>query len=336
MNVLVVAPRFPYPPIRGDQLRLFHFLRHLRRTYQIILVSPSPSKTVKITNEILRTFCHTWHGISCDWCGRLNGIVRFLFTDHPLQAHLFCTDRLAVTVRDIVAKEKIDVIYVLTARVADAVVGLDGIPKVIDFVDSLGMNMSQRARYYNRVLAPLIEIEAKRMKRYEQEMLGRFDYQIVSSQRDAYAIGQCDTLHVVSNGVDLDQFRPDENERDPNLVVFVGRMDYVANIQGVIYFAKKVFPLVLREVPTAKFVIVGAKPAWSVRRLARIPGVSVTGYVPSVREYLTRASVAVAPLLMATGIQNKVLEAMACGTPVVATSRVLGGMNAVNGAYCDC
>jgi glycosyltransferase involved in cell wall biosynthesis len=160
-----------------------------------------------------------------------------------------------------------------------------------------------------------------------------FDQQIVSSPLDKEAIGASETLHVIPNGVNIEDFPYTENGREDSLILFTGRMGYFPNAEAAIYFATRVFPLILQQKPDARFLIVGADPPRRVRRLSRLPGVEVTGYVPRIQDYLARATVAVAPMQAGTGIQNKVLEAMASGVPVVATRYALGGIEAVDGEH---
>ena len=179
----------------------------------------------------------------------------------------------------------------------------------------------------------LFHFEAQRMARYERELVFSFDQQVVSSPLDKEAIGTYENLYVIPNGVDIEDFPYNENGRESNIIVFSGRMGDFPNAEAAVYFATRVFPLIRKQVPQARFLIVGADPSHRVLGLARLPGVEVTGYVPRIRDYLTRATVAVAPMQAGSGIQNKVLEAMASGSPVVATPYALGGIDAVDGEH---
>jgi sugar transferase (PEP-CTERM/EpsH1 system associated) len=258
---------------------------------------------------------------------------RFPFSTLPLQTLYFCPPAIQGRVQALLQEESFDLVHVQLARMAPIANGLGSVPKVLDFIDALSLNMRRRAMQERWPIKWLFQFEAQRMARYERELISSFDQQIVSSPLDKEAIGACETLHVIPNGVNIEDFPYTENGREDNLIIFTGRMGYFPNAEAAIYFATHVFLLVLRQVPDARFSIVGADPPRRVRQLTKLPGVEVTGYVPRIQDYLARATVTVAPMQAGTGIQNKVLEAMASGTPVVATPYALGGIEAIDGEH---
>jgi glycosyltransferase involved in cell wall biosynthesis len=155
----------------------------------------------------------------------------------------------------------------------------------------------------------------------------------VASPVDRLSIGGFGNIDVIPNGVDLAARRLPEGHQEPNTIAFSGRMAYFPNADAARWFAREIFPLVRQQSPEARFRIIGADPPHSVRRLGRIAGVEVTGYVDCVQQQLARATVAVCPMRVGSGIQNKVLEAMASGVPVVATPVALGGIEAAHGGH---
>ncbi|NQU75145.1 MAG: TIGR03087 family PEP-CTERM/XrtA system glycosyltransferase, partial [Planctomycetes bacterium] len=201
--------------------------------------------------------------------------------------------------------------------------------RIMDLVD---VDSAKWAGYAQSARPPknwLYRMEADRVRRLERRAVHTCEAVLVVSEAEISAMeGPCEKIHAVGNGVDLDFFAPADPPADdrPSLV-FTGTMDYRPNAEGVCWFVKQVWPVLRKQLPTATFTIVGRDPTVAVRRLANVPGVYITGTVADVRPYLAAASVAVAPLLIARGIQNKVLEAMAIGRAVVASPAALEGLD---------
>ena len=212
-------------------------------------------------------------------------------------------------------------------------------PVVWDSVDCISHLFEQAARSSRSLFGRLVtRLELSRTRRYEGWLVGRFDRVLVTSTVDRQTLTSLaaaldgedysERVVVLSNGVDLDYFTPVAAGREPATIVFTGKMSYHANLTAALYLIEQVMPLVWQHRPDAKLVIAGSSPPDRLRRLAagHAGRVEVTGKVPDLRPYLTRASVAVAPLLYGAGVQNKVLEAMACATPVVTTTRAVMGL----------
>ena len=333
MKILFIASRFPYPPIQGDRVRAYHFLRLLSRQHSITLVAPVSGPIDRRAQQIVTQLCERWMPVRVSQWQSIAHFIRFPFSDLPLQTLYFCPPVIQKCVHTLLQEKPFDLIHVQLARMAPVADGLSGVPKVIDFIDALSLNMRRRAVRERWPMKWLFHLEARRMARYERELVSSFDQQIVSSPLDKEAIGACESLHVIPNGVAIEDFPYSEDGRENNLIVFTGRMGYFPNAEAAFYFATQVFPLIRRPVQDARFLIVGADPPQRIRQLAKLPGVEVTGYVPRVQDYLAQATVAVAPTQAGTGIQNKVLEAMAAGAPVVATPYALGGIEAVDGDH---
>jgi len=203
-----------------------------------------------------------------------------------------------------------------------------GKPKIVDFVDvdsdkwKLYANMTSfpKSWIYNR--------EYQKLQAFEAKLVKEFDASVVISENEKQLLPQTDHLFVVRNGIDLNYFSPRE-KYDPDTMIFTGAMDYFPNIDAVLYFHEQIFPLIKKERPGAKFIIGGMNPSPRIHAL-RSDDTFVTGFVPDMREYLGLAAVCVVPLRIAKGVQNKVLEAMAMGVPVVSTTSANEGIHATD------
>ncbi len=221
------------------------------------------------------------------------------------------------------------------------------IPIVWDSVDCITYLFEQAARQSQSASGKLMTwMELGRTRRHEGWLVNQFDQVLVTSQTDKAALEAISSLRsrvpnirhpieVLPNGVDLEYFAPGEDAHQPDTVVFSGKMSYHANITAALYLANQVMPLVWAHRPSVRLVVAGSQPSPSVRKLAETyPQVEVTGYLSDLRAPLRKASLAVAPLLYGAGIQNKVLEAMACGTPVVASPLAVSALQVQPGQDC--
>ena len=333
MRILFIASRFPYPPIQGDRVRGYHTLRLLSQEHSITLVTSASGAVDSQAQQEATRLCERWVPVRIPQWQAVTNLFRFPFSALPIQTLYFCPPAMQKQVQCLLQETTFDLIHVQLARMAPVANGLGNVPRVLDFIDAVSLNMHRRAIQERGPMKWLSHLEAQRMARYERDLICSFDQQVVCSPLDSKAIGAYESLHCVPNGVNIEDFPYNEDKRENSVIVFTGRMGYFPNADAAVYFATQVFPLILQQEPGARFLIVGADPPRRVRRLARLPGVEVTGYVHRIQGYLVRASVAVAPMQAGSGIQNKVLEAMASGTPVVATPNALGGIEAQEGEH---
>jgi len=328
MKVMFVTARLPWPPLKGDQVRSFHQLKELSKRHDITLISfclpdeletPCP-ELEEICNKVIRIpfrpytrfLIGTWLALRMRW---------------PGQVGLYHSQRLVKCIRQHLKHGEFDLLHIQLSRMASHASVDCGVPIVVDLIDALCLNMDRRADQERFWLAPLLRIEAKLMAVWERRVAATFSRSVVVSEVDRLAIGSSAKTRVIPNGVDLERFAYSREGRGRFSIVFSGNMSYFPNVDAACWFVHEVLPLVLKEIPQVEFVIAGTNPHARVRRLAEeSPAVNVTGFVPSMEAELRKMAIAVAPMRSGTGIQNKVIEAMASGLPVVATSFALGGL----------
>ena len=203
--------------------------------------------------------------------------------------------------------------------------------KIIDFTDVDSDKWLQYAEHVKSPLSIIYRLESKKLKKYEISLAPLYDCCTVISEAEERLFRSYSkrfVLCTVPNGVDLEYFQAKMKVPAEPTLIFMGVMDYYANVDGVLYFHDQILPHIRRVIPKVKFIILGGNPTRAIRRLGRSKNVSITGYVQDVRSFLSQATACVVPLRIARGVQNKVLEAMAIGLPVVATSRAVEGIDA--------
>ena len=347
-RVLYLVHRFPFPPDKGDRIRAYHVLRTLRARCDVTVVTFADEPVPPGHADRLGELCAELRVVPAGRGGRLAGAAWGLATGRSATEGAFASRAFACDVRGAAAANPPDAVLLSCGglgRYLD-LPELAGVRAVTDFVD---LDSRKWADYAAAAAFPkslLYRAEARRLRAAESRLLARSAAGTFVTDAEA-ALGREElggrdepggdgSLHAVTNGVDLDYYRPPDGPRpDPpaggGRVLFLGAMDYRPNVDAVTWFAREVWPAVRRAAPAATFEIVGRKPAGIVRALHGRDGIAVTGTVPDVRPHLHAADVAVAPLRIARGLQNKVLEAMAAGVPAVCSPAAAEGLRAVPG-----
>lgn len=332
MKVLYLCHRIPYPPDKGDKIRAFHQLQAIAGRHEVDLFTLADDGRDLEYRAALEKYCNrVTVGRVHPRLARLLAFP-YLLTATPLTIPYFYCGELRRQVRAAVAARCYDRIFVYCSAMAQYVDPAWEIPVVTDFVDVDSDKWVQYAGFASWPFTAIYRREGRTLREYERRICERSACVLVTTTREAALVRQISQrarVHVLPNGVDLDHFRPATAAPEPAATIgFTGDMSYFPNIEAVTYFAREVLPLVRRSVPGARFLIVGRNPDRRVQVLAQADGIEVTGFVPDVREYLARMQVAVAPFSIAAGIQNKILEAMASGIPVVCTPRAAQGLSA--------
>ena len=339
-DILFIAHRIPFPPNRGDKIRSWNVLKHLGTLSRVHLACFADDAADAAHLADLRAAMGGSLGeahVEVRRKSKFQAAAEALRDGKPISLTAFDSPNLRRFVARMLENGGIDTIYTFSGQMAQFVPTGARQRRVMDLVD---VDSAKFGAYGGK--GPMRWIhrrEAARLADFEREAAARSDAVLLVSPDEAELFRErsgATNVHAVSNGIDLTFYSPrgDYEPLPPSehpLLVFTGQMDYRPNVEAVCDFADKVLPIVLEKRPDVRFAIVGRKPAPAVRRLADRRNIVVTGDVPDVRSWLAAADIAVAPLGIARGIQNKVLEAMAMGRAVVASAAAFHGINAVPG-----
>ena len=341
-DLLYLVHRIPYPPNKGDKIRSYHLLKHLSQRYRVHVGAFVDDKADWAYVDAVKQLAG---GEVCllplhsKWATLKSAMG--LLTGEPLTLPYYRDRRMQRWVDALVAREGVKRALVYSSSMAQYLMRHRDLNRVIDFVDIDSDKWRQYAAKKSWPLNWVYRREATRLLAYERAVTRDFDAAAFVSDAEAALFKrlvpeQADKVFGFSNGVDTEYFSPAHVFASPfpvdeRAIVFTGAMDYWANVDAVSWFASEVFRVVRDKVPNARFYIVGARPSPEVQSLRTIPGVIVTGAVPDVRPYLAHAALAVAPLRIARGIQNKVLEAMAMAKATVVSPEALEGIAAEDG-----
>lgn len=330
MKVLFLCHRFPFPPEGGGKIRSWHIVRHLAESgHDVTLCSLIRAESEEAGVPTLKALGIRVEAARVDDRVQVLRMISRLPTSEPSSFGYFYSPQLASRIRALLDEARWDLIFAHCSSMGPYVSHVAKVPKIMDFADMDSQKWMDYSRERRFPATAIYSLEGWKLRREEANIARAFDFCTTISRNELETLEQFATgarADWFQNGVDLEYFHPDPAHFDPDLIAFVGRMDYYPNEQAMRWFCDSVWPRLLERRPTLKLRIVGANPPRSVRRLAEIAGVEVTGFVPDVRPHVARACLSVAPLKIARGMQNKVLECMAMGVPVVTTHRVARGL----------
>lgn len=320
MKIFVLLSRFPYPLEKGDKLRAYHQIKELSKNNEIILCALSDTKVPQSSFDELNKYCSSievirLYKLKIYW----NLLIQLLFSNNSLQVSYFYNKQVQKKIDQLLNKYNPDHIYCQLIRVTEYVRN-SKIKKTLDYMDALARGMERRIENAPFYLKPFLKIETTRLKRYEHFIFNDFDHLTIISQQDRDLIVNIknDSIEIVKNGVDYSMFKHRIEEKKYDLI-FTGNMAYPPNIDCAVFLANEVMPKVWETHPTVKLAIVGAKPDSKVIAL-KSEKIIVTGWVEDMAEYYAASKIFVAPMQIGTGLQNKLLEAMAMKLPCVTSS----------------
>jgi len=330
VRVLFLTHRLPYAPNRGDRTRAYHMLRHLAAQAEVDLFSLVHDGDEARHASDIRPYVTT---LTTARVRRVHQIYRGLnavCVGAPLTHALLDAFGSRRMLAELIQRRPPDVLFAYCSGMAQFAFepGLRSLPLVLDMVDVDSEKWGQLSKRASGPLAWVYSREARRLGAFEKAAAARATVSLVVNERERYAMAQLAPdarICIVGNGVDVETFKPPAPPVEEPRVVFCGVMNYPPNIEAAVWLAREVWPLVTARHSTAQLTLLGANPTGVVSAL-RQPGIEVTGTVPDVREFLWRSAVAVAPLRVARGVQNKVIEAVAAGLPCVITPQVAQGL----------
>jgi polysaccharide biosynthesis protein PslH len=330
MRLFFLLPRVPYPTEKGDKLRAFHQIKQLSKHHEIILCALNDSVLHEDAIPVLKKYVKAIHIIPIPKLSIALNLVKTLFSNKPLQVGYFYNKSAAGKIRSLIETYKPDHLFCQLIRVAEYVRGSD-IPKTLDYQDVFSKGFERRLTTSPFYLKPFLNIEYKRLLRYEHDIFEDFDNKIIISapDRDLIPHPDRDKIVVVANGVDTDFFKPMVREKKFDLV-FTGNMGYPPNINSAEYLVNTILPRILIHKPDLRLLIAGANPHLRVLVL-QSENVEVSGWVPDMRECYASASIFIAPMQIGTGLQNKLLEAMAMQIPCITSRLAFQALNAREG-----
>jgi sugar transferase (PEP-CTERM/EpsH1 system associated) len=333
MRILCLTSRLPYPPDRGDRLRAFHIIEHLSAHHELTLASFVTHESEQEHVSALEQYCRV-HTVAQSPLRSAATVAANLWRRAPLQALYYRSQGMRQLVDDLIASTPFDAAYVHLFRMAPYAAYHPRLYRVVDLTDIISKEISLSLPYRGLASRLLYGLEGPRIAHYECQVARRFEETWLISEADRQQLAAtCPgaNVHVVPNGVDSESLHPTGQHPEPHSLVFVGHMGVLHNVDAARYLVEEILPRVRQDLPDCQLYVVGAHPSPEVQRLGDVPGVHVTGFVPDLNQALNQAAVFVAPLRFAAGVQNKVLEAMTAGRPVVTTSLINEGLGGTPG-----
>ena len=335
-DLLLLVHRIPYPPNKGDKIRSYHLLKHLAGQYRVHLGTFIDDADDWRYVDTVKALCANTFFVKLHPTRARLLSLRGLLTGKALTLAYYQNPELQRWVHKTMAAHSIRRVVAFSSAMAQFADEFTDVRRVMDFVDVDSDKWAQYAASKPWPLSWVYRRESATLLRYERSVAQRWDASVLVSNDEAalfrrLAPDAAARVSGISNGVDSDYFSPQHTYANPYpagapVLVFTGAMDYWANVDAVVWFVREVFPQVRAQMKDARFYIVGSRPSAEVQALSQCGGVTVTGSVPDVRPYLHFAAAAVAPLRIARGIQNKVLEALSMARPVLATSAAAEGL----------
>ncbi|HIP32823.1 MAG TPA: glycosyltransferase [Crocinitomicaceae bacterium] len=316
-QLLVILSRFPYPLDKGDKLRAYHQIKELSNHFDVTVVAITDEEISEARIKKVQEICKQLVLSRINFFTKMSNMLLRLIRMEPLQVGYFFSRATSKKISQLIQQNDFNHIYCQLIRTSEYVKNIHHIPKTIDYMDTLSVGMSRQINRQPFYKKWVYRLEAKRLTKYEQHIFDYFEHKTIISQQDKELIQhpEKDKIVCIPNGIDETFFEATENTEEFDFV-FVGNMSYPPNIDAVQYIAERIMP----SFEHSTLLISGASPAPSVKELANSNSqIRLTGWVDDIRESYTKGKIFIAPMMIGTGMQNKLLEAMALKIPCVTT-----------------
>lgn len=319
MKIFVLLSRIPFPIEKGDKLRAFHQIRGLAGKHEIILCALSDSPPHPEAIKVLSDYCSEIHLIPTQKRGLFWNVIKAFFNGKPFQVGYFYRRSAQKKINSLIEDCKPDHIYCQLTRVSEYVKE-SKLSKTLDYQDVFSLGAKRQAESSSPFTKLIYMMEYKRLLRYEHDIFEKFDHKTIISlpDRDHLPHPSRNEVVIIPNGVDHEYFSPVIGVKTHD-ILFTGNMSYTPNIDAARFLANEIFPLVLKQFPKATLLLAGANPHSKVRAV-KAKNITVTGWLPDIRESYASARIFIAPMRLGTGLQNKLLEAMAMELPCITSA----------------
>ncbi len=330
MKLVVLLSRFPYPLEKGDKLRAYHQLKELSKNHEIYLCCLSDKQVKSEWIKEIEPLCKELHVYKLNKVLIYWNTIKQVFTNKPFQVGYFYQSSIKSKIHSLINRVHPEHIYCQLIRTTEYVKDFHQINKTLDYMDALGKGMLRRSDISNGLKRKLLGIEGKRLGEYENRIFDYFNHHTIISKQDQQHINHPDngTIEVIENGISKDFFDYSSKQENQYELVFIGNMNYPPNIECASFTANELLPKIKN--PETRLLLSGANPHPTIQDLSKIKNVTVSGWVDDIRDSYASGKIFIAPLFIGTGLQNKLLEAMAMGLPCITTSlanNALGGIH---------
>lgn len=311
MKVAVVLTRIPFPLMKGDKLRAYYQIKELAKQHEVYLFCLNYKDEEEKAKEELLKYCKTIHIEKLNLFSSLLRVCFSVFSFLPFQTAYYNSPKAKKHFKSFVKRNNIELCYFQFVRLAPFAKKIKR-KKVLDFQDTLSMNMKRRADNSGLLQRVLFSIEAKRLARYESKMFEVFDALTIITDADRKLLKspRKEEVHIIPNGVAESYFTYPQPKEKPYDILFAGAMSYAPNIDAAEYLIKEIMPLVWEKKPNVKIAIAGGGAPISLQKEAN-ERIIMPGWVDDMKEYYSQTKIFIAPMRIGTGLQNKLLEAMA-------------------------